>query len=68
MKSYPVTIVDDFFTDPDYVRDLALSSKYIESDPRWPGRRTDYLKSIDETLFHYVGNKLFEDEWLPGYT
>ena len=59
MKSYPVTIVDDFFTDPDYVRDLALSSKYIESDPRWPGRRTDYLKSIDETLFHYVGNKLF---------
>ena len=59
MKSYPVTIVDDFFIDPDYVRDLALSSKYIESDPRWPGRRTDYLKSIDETLFHYVGNKLF---------
>tara|TARA_B100000427_G_scaffold276620_1_gene245604 strand:- start:70 stop:720 length:651 start_codon:yes stop_codon:yes gene_type:complete len=60
MKSYPVTIVDDFFTDPDYVRDLALSSRYIEIDPRWPGRRTDHLKSIDESLFYYIGNKLFK--------
>ena len=58
MKSYPLTIIDDFFVDPDYIRNLALSVDYPHSDQRWPGRRSEKIYKIDRMLFDYVGNKI----------
>ena len=58
MKSYPLTIIDDFFVDPDYIRNLALSVDYPHSDQRWPGRRSEQIYKIDRMLFDYVGNKI----------
>ena len=59
MKTFPVTVIDDFFKNPDYIRDLALSVDYPTQSGRWPGRRSELISSIDPVLFHYIGNKIF---------
>jgi len=59
MKSYPVTIVDNFFDDPDYVRDLALSLTYTTSpDGRWPGSRSKGVHLINKDLFYYISRRI----------
>jgi len=59
MKSYPVTIIDDFFENPDYIRDLGLSVDYPIQENKWPGRRSDNIQKLDCRLFDYFGSKLF---------
>jgi Family of unknown function (DUF6445) len=66
MKHYPATIVDDFFADPDSVREFALSQTFklnseIE-DPSvalYPGLRTDDLYNLDIGLFNVMCNQIF---------
>ena len=56
---YPITILDNFFEDPDYVLDFAMSQEfYSNQNGRWPGKRTKQIWELDENLFLYVGEKL----------
>lgn len=52
MIKTPVTILDNFFDNPDKIRDYALSLEY-EKDPegRWPGVRSKPLHEINRPLF-----------------
>tara|TARA_B100001778_G_C18161559_1_gene438378 strand:- start:354 stop:545 length:192 start_codon:yes stop_codon:yes gene_type:complete len=57
---YPVTILDNFFEEPDKIVDLALNTEYSEiTDGRWPGVRSKNLSEINFPLFNYIHRKLF---------
>ena len=57
--TYPITIVDDFFEDPDGIVDMAESMKYYTPNTgNWPGTRTKNLHIEDKRFFNYFGQKL----------
>ncbi len=57
--TYPITIIDDFFEDPDKIVHLAKSFKYYPPDTgNWPGVRTKQLHLVDDRLFNYIGEKI----------
>ncbi|HSH88304.1 MAG TPA: DUF6445 family protein [Methylophilus sp.] len=64
MNLYPVTIVENFYEDPDAVRAFALSQKYqyrhqLKDVPYvFPGARTKDLSVINKPLFEKVSNKI----------
>lgn len=61
MIEFPTLCVDDFYKNPDEVRELALSQEYMpDLDGRWPGKRTTTLHTINEDLFHGFCRKLFD--------
>ncbi len=64
--TYPITIIDDFFEDPDAIVKMAESFKYYPPDTgNWPGMRTKQLHVIADRFFHYFGEKihlLFHDK------
>ena len=42
--TYPITIVDDFFDDPDEIVELAEALNWYQPDTgNWPGKRTKQL-------------------------
>ena len=56
---YPISIVDNFFEDPDSVANLSKNLKYLPSaDGTWPGVRSDNLHLIDWRLFDSVCRKI----------
>ena len=63
--TYPITIVDDFFEDPDAIVEMANALKYYPPDRgNWPGTRTKQLHVVEERFFNYFGEKvhlLFHD-------
>ncbi len=60
MKKFPVTIVDNFYENPELVRDFALSQEFYISDKgEYPGLRTDCLPNISKELFNTFSEKLF---------
>jgi hypothetical protein len=62
MKSefIPITIVDDFFKNPDEIRQKALSFDYDYGiKGSYPGFRTKNLKLIDKDLYRLISNKIF---------
>ena len=59
MLNMPVTIVDNFFDNPDKIRDYGLSLDFEkDSDGRWPGVRTKPLHEINNPLFQHICNKI----------
>lgn len=54
----PTTVVDDFFEDPNWVREYALTLPY-DSDPTfaWPGTRSPDLNIINPNFLSFVINK-----------
>ena len=57
--TYPVTIVDNFFEDPDGIVEMAESMKYYTpTTGNWPGTRTKNLHVEDKRFFNYFGQKL----------
>ena len=68
--TYPITIIDDFFEDPDAIVKMADSFKYYPPDTgNWPGMRTKQLHVVADRFFHYFGEKvhlLFHDK-SPNY-
>ena len=56
---YPVTIVDNFFPEPDKIVEISNSYSF-ERDPigNWPGERTQCISELNKDLFLYIGNKL----------
>ena len=60
MKHFPLTVVDDFFKNPDYIREFALKQEYFPSKGgRFPGERTRELRHIDEDLRQKITQKIF---------
>ena len=52
---------DNFYYDPDAVREYALSLEYesLENIGIFPGSRTENLHKIDQNFFHQASSKLF---------
>jgi hypothetical protein len=51
LKLFPTTVVDDFYEDPDAVREFALSLPF-ENGYNYPGLRTPPLGDIEPEFFH----------------
>ena len=60
MRKFPVTILDNFYENPDLVRQFALSlDSFTDSAGRWPGKRTLPLHEVNQSFFNTFCNKLF---------
>ena len=56
---YPVTVVDDFFSEPDKVVEYAMQQEFFPSeDGRWPGKRSKMIIDLDRTLYDYICVKI----------
>lgn len=56
---FPVTIVDDFFANPDNIRDFALRQTFSRQDNcGWPGVRSPMLLDIDSQFYTDVMCKI----------
>ena len=54
--TYPITIVDDFFEDPDAIVEMANELKYYTPNTgNWPGTRTKNLHIEEPRFFRYFG-------------
>ena len=51
--------VDDFFNNPDLIREFALNQEYFPTDGRYPGERTSNMWQINKTLSDYLFAKIF---------
>lgn len=60
MTVIPVSIYDNFFTNPDAIRKYALSLNYSNTDGKWPGLRTNLLHTIDQELFSHVNSRILK--------
>lgn len=60
MNIFPAICIDNFYSDPDRVREFALSLDYY-SDPNgnWPGKRTEELFFIDQDFHNLFCKKIF---------
>jgi hypothetical protein len=64
MNLYPVTIIENFYENPDAIRKFALAQEYTfcgdQKDIKygWPGSRTKDLFALDKKLFEQVCKKL----------
>lgn len=56
---FPITCVDNFFQDPDAVRELALSLPYDKKEGNYPGVRTKPLHEIAPDYFQFFCRRLF---------
>lgn len=59
MKLFPTLCIDNFYDDPNKVRDFALSLDYHDSNGRYPGKRTNLLHEIDKKFFDDFCLKFF---------
>ena len=59
MHAHPYTIVDNFFSNPDSIRNFALNLEYKEHpEGRWPGKRSNYLHEIDYRFYVQLMEKV----------
>lgn len=60
MHNIPVTVLDNFFDDPDAVRELALQQKFdADATGNWPGKRTRPIHEISPKLHNLICTRLF---------
>lgn len=63
MNYYPVTVIDNFYENPQAIRDFALKQDFVfrheiaENIPVYPGSRTKDLLELDEILYHKICEK-----------
>ena len=55
---FPTTCIDNFYKDPDGIRNFALSLNYNDNSGNFPGLRTDNLNKIDAQFYKQSVNKL----------
>jgi hypothetical protein len=55
---FPVTVIDDFFTNPLEIREFALSQEFTKDGRNYPGTRTRRLHEINEPLFNLLCGKV----------
>ena len=53
MKSFPITCYDDFYENPDQVREFALTLDYTKASGFFPGSRTQPLSTIDKDFCEF---------------
>jgi len=56
---FPTTVIDDFYKDPDKVREYALSLEFHKDDGKWPGKRTEELSILNREFFDQTANMFF---------
>ena len=60
MQTIPVTVLDNFFDNPDKVRRWALQQEYLpDPEGRWPGLRSKPIHELDEPFFRNTCRKFF---------
>ena len=60
MIHFPATCVDNFYSNPDKIREWALSLDYHPAtNGEWPGKRSDKLHRVDPVFFELFCKKLF---------
>lgn len=60
MIHFPAICVDDFYSDPDRVREWALSLEYKPPPAgQWPGKRSEKLHIVDPIFFELFCKKVF---------
>ena len=55
---YPTLIIDNFFDNPEEVRDVALQIPFTEKSPYYPGTRTPLLHNANHDFFRWSTNKI----------
>jgi hypothetical protein len=59
-RVFPIFCIDDFFNNPEEIRNLALSQNFYSSpEGTYPGKRTDHLHKILPDFFDQFTKKLF---------
>lgn len=74
MNLYPVTVVQDFYDNPDEIRKYALMQKYTyrhemksDIDYVFPGSRTKELRELSQSLYEKVCKKLITVFHIPEH-
>lgn len=74
MNLYPVTVVQDFYDNPDEIRKYALMQKYTyrhemkaDIDYVFPGSRTKELRELSQSLYEKVCKKLISVFHIPEH-
>lgn len=73
MNLYPVTVISDFYTNPDEIRKYALAQKYTYCHEMkdikyvFPGSRTKELRELSQSLYEKVCKKLITVFHIPEY-
>lgn len=73
MKLYPVTVISDFYENPDEIRKYALAQKYTYChemkgiDYVFPGSRTKELRDLSQSLYEKVCKKLISVFHIPEH-
>ena len=58
---FPTIIIDDFYDDPDLVRDYALDQEFFKGDRgSWPGLRTELIHRTDRDFFNVFSKKIWD--------
>jgi hypothetical protein len=73
MNLYPVTVISDFYTNPDEIRKYALAQKYTychemkDAGYVFPGSRTKELRDLSQSLYEKVCKKLISVFHIPEH-
>jgi hypothetical protein len=67
MKNFPTIVIDNFYNDPDKIRDFALKQDFLEPG-NYPGKRTKPLHEINKDLFIEFTSKLFSIYYYENIT
>lgn len=56
---FPVVVIENFYEDPDLIRNLALKQEYFKGERgSWPGLRSPYIHEISSSLYENLRRKL----------
>ena len=70
MIYFPTICVDDFFPNPDHIRNYALTADNLEWGPaeggKWPGIRTCPLHEVNYNLFQEIATRYFLLHYSPS--
>jgi len=59
-RRFPITVVDNFYNNPDNIVEFAVSQKFEKTQKGgFQGRRTEALHTLDKSMFDYFCAKLF---------
>jgi len=56
-KNFPVSVVDNFFSNPDKVVKFAESLTYTQSNGFYPGKRTELIHKVN---YDFFSNTIFK--------
>ncbi|NBP55103.1 hypothetical protein EBU71_00935 [bacterium] len=54
---FPTTVVENFYSEPDKIREYALSLEYLKGNGNWPGLRTKQLDLVNQNFFWFTARK-----------